>query len=180
MSRSTNYTAVDYVTFAVFAALYRALWYAWSALGALFPFNQVLNSLFFVMSGVMVLVIVRKKWAATLYVVATQLINLFLQGELLIAAILFLTWGLLADLYVNARISAGSDPFTSAKEMFVAGILLAVVWVVTVVDISFPVMFAIELPLNTYILASLATFATGAIGGWLGYGLGSSIKKVIG
>jgi hypothetical protein len=71
-----RFTAVDLVTLAVFAALYRALWYFWSAIGFLFPFNQVLSTLFYVLCGVAGVVIVRKVGAFTMFAIAAQLINL--------------------------------------------------------------------------------------------------------
>src|SRR3990170_4832512 len=143
-----GFTAVDLVTFAVFAALYRALWYVWHALNALFPFNQVLNSLFF-------------------------------QGELLVAAVMFLAWGILGDLYIYSRMRAGADPFSSRRDMVIAGALMSLVWVITVIDISFPFMFLIELPVATYALASLATLVTGIVGAWIGFGLGDQIRRVL-
>ncbi|HKZ53864.1 MAG TPA: hypothetical protein VJ123_00175 [Anaerolineales bacterium] len=174
-----GFTAVDLVTFAVFAALYRALWYVWHALNALFPFNQVLNSLFFVLCGIAVVVIVRKAWSATMFVIAAQLINLFLQGELLVAAVMFLAWGILGDLYIYSRMRAGADPFSSRRDMVIAGALMSLVWVITVIDISFPFMFLIELPVATYALASLATLVTGIVGAWIGFGLGDQIRRVL-
>jgi hypothetical protein len=98
----------------------------------------------------------------------------------LIAAVLFLVWGILGDLYIHFRLNAGADPFTSFRDMFITGLLNALAWVITVVDISFPFMFFIELPLMTYALASLATLVTGALGGAVGYGLGARIRAVLG
>ena len=70
-----RFTAVDLVTIAVFGVLYRALWYVWNALAFLFPFNQLLNSLFYVMCGVAAIMIVRKVGTLTLYLVVAGLIN---------------------------------------------------------------------------------------------------------
>jgi len=56
---------------------------------------------------------------------------------------------------------------------------MSLVWVITVIDISFPFMFLIELPVATYALASLATLVTGIVGAWIGFGLGDQIRRVL-
>ena len=174
-----SFTAVDLVTLAVFAALYRALWYVWHALGFLFPFNLALNGFFFVLTAVAAIVIVRKVGAGTVYVIATQLINLFLQGELLAAAAIYLTWALLADLFLYFRVRAGADPYSRFSDMVIASVLLSLVWTIVTIGITVPFMFMIELPTSVFISLNVVSFVVGIVGGIIGYGLGDRLQKVL-
>jgi len=174
-----QFTAVDLVTLAVFAAMYRALWYGWHALNFLFPFNQVLNDFFMVLLGITAVMVVRKFGAATLFVIAGQLINLFIQGEMPVVALMFVLWGVIADVYFYFRIKSNANPFNNLRDVLIAGFLMALMWSITNWGIAFPFLFLIELPVMTYLIVGIATTVSGFIGGWLGYGLGNKLKGLI-
>jgi hypothetical protein len=173
------FNAVDLVTLSVFAALYRALWYVWHALGFLFPFNQVLSDLFYCLCGVAAIVIVRKFGAATMFAVAAQIINLFLQGEMLVVALLLCTPGLLADAYIYFRLKAGKDPFASLKDMFVSGSLIGGWWSLINWAFIFPVLFLTELSVTITIVVAIACLVGGMVGAWSGFKLGDKIKGLV-
>lgn len=175
-----RFTAVDLVTLAVFAALYRALWYFWHALGFLWPFNQVFSSGFYVLCGVAAVLIVRKVGAMSLYAVASQIINIFLQGEIFASAVIMAAAGVFADVYYYFRVRGGADPFTTFKDQFIAGgILMAVWWSVLNWYYVFPVMYAVDLPTMTVLAAAIACIAGGMLGAWAGYALGGRLKGLV-
>jgi len=173
-------TAVDLVTIAVFAALFRAMWYVWNVFAFLFPFNQVLNTFFAVMCTVAALVIVRKVGTATLFQAAAMLINVLLQGEVFTVALVGITTGILADVYCYFVLRAGNDPFRSLLHMFIAGTLTAFVhnfnlWIVML-------KFLYKIPMANALVAAVFASGTvcGMIGGVVGFKLGDRIKGLIG
>jgi hypothetical protein len=175
-----GFNAVDLVTLAVFAALYRALWYVWHALGFLFPFNQVLSDFFYVLCGLAAFVIVRKIGAISLFAVAAQLINLFLQGEMLLVCLILITPGLLADLYLYIQAKGGANIMDSKSILITAGIIAGVWWSLINFAGVFPFIFLTVLSVPMYIAAGV----TCAVGGWLGalsgFSLGNRVKGLIG
>jgi hypothetical protein len=175
-----RFTAVDLVTLAVFAALYRALWYVWHALGFLWPFNQIFSDLFYVLCGVAAVVIVRKLGAFTLFAVASQLINLFLQGEMFIVAVIMAAFALGGDLWIYLRLRAGADPFSSLGDMFISGTIVGIIWSVVNWAWVFPVLFLTDLTPGLYWSAGITCAIGGAVGAWIGYGLGNQIKGLVG
>jgi hypothetical protein len=175
-----RFTAIDLVTLAVFAAIYRAMWYLWNAFGFLFPFNQVLNVFFYGICAVAAMVIVRKVGAATLFIVAATLINVLLQGESLAVAAIGAFTAVLGDIYAWIVLASGQDPFTSRRHMFIAGILLSVginiaLWLIMI-------KLVYKIPMDNGILAAAFASCTvgGIIGGWLGFGLGDRVKGLLG
>jgi ABC-type thiamin/hydroxymethylpyrimidine transport system permease subunit len=175
-----RFTAVDLVTIAVFGTLWRAMWYVWNAFAFLFPFNQVLNTLFGVLCVVTALVIVRKVGTATLLNIAAGLVNLFLQGEVFTVVIIGATTGILADLYCYLVLQSGRDPFRSLRHMFIAGTLTAVLhnfilWIIML-------KFVFKVPMANSLVAAVfaAGTAGGIIGGLAGFGLGDRIKGLLG
>ena len=175
-----RFTAVDLVTLAVFAALYRALWYVWHAISFLFPFNQVASTFFYVFCGVAAVVIVRKLGAFTLFAIAAQLINLFLQGEMLAVAAIMACFALAGDLYLYFRLSAGADPFSSLRDLVIAGTIVGIVWSAVNWGYIFPIMFMTELTPALYWSAGIACAVGGAVGSWLGFLMGNRLKGLIG
>lgn len=175
-----RFTAVDLVTIAVFAALWRAMWYVWNVFAFLFPFNQVLNTFFGVLCTVAALVIVRKVGTATLLMIATMLINLLLQGEVFTVALVGTSTGILADLYCYFVLAAGRDPFRSLRDMFIAGVLTALLHNVNLWIIM--LKFLYKVPMENSLVAAVFAAGTvgGAIGGVAGFGLGDRIKGLIG
>jgi len=174
------FNAVDLVTVAVFAALYRALWYVWHALSFLFPFNQILNPLFFCMVAVAAMVIVRKPWTATLVVVASMAINLFMQGEALVAAVIYLTWAIPTDLYFISRLRAGASPFDSTRDLMIGGSLLSVMWTLVAWVIVNPLIFFITFRATMLIITSVVLVIGGVVGAALGMGLGRRMQGLLG
>lgn len=175
-----GFNAVDLVTLAVFGTLYRVLWYLWHALGFMFPFNQVFSVLFFAMFCVASVVIVRKLGAATLFAVASQIINMFLQGEVLWVAFLLATCGIIADLYIFFRLRAGADVFNSKRELVTAGTLFGVWWSVLNFAYIFPVLFQTEFTPVIQIAATVVCAVGGFIGALIGFSLGQRVKGLIG
>ncbi len=175
-----RFTAVDLVTLAVFAALYRALWYLWHAVNFLFPFNQVLNAFFSILAITAGMVIVRKVGAGTMLVIAAQAINLFLQGEALVAAILYLSWGILGDIYTYFRVKGGADPFSSFKDMSISAILNSIPRALGEWFVAFPLIFLT--PVSGTILAIIVPLHMlgGILGGMAGFWLGNRVKGLIG
>ena len=113
-----RFTAVDLVTIAVFAALWRAMWYVWNVFAFLFPFNQVLNTFFGVLCTIAAYLIVRKVGTALLLEIAAMLINVLVQGEVFSVALVGIVTGVLPDLYCYIVLRAGRDPFSSLRDMF--------------------------------------------------------------
>lgn len=175
----SRFTAIDLVTFAVFAALYRACWYIWQLFGFLFPFNIVLATFFSCLTAVASVVIVRKLGGFFLVNLAAQLINFFFQGEALVAMIIMIFYFVFADLYTYVRLKAGADPFNSLRDMTIAGTLFSAMWVALTWGIVFPVIFQMEFALGIWIAVSFACFAGGIVGSVLGYLLGDKIKGLI-
>jgi len=175
-----RFTAVDLVTLAALGGIYRVLWYVWHALAFLYPFNLILNTLFFCLIGVAAATIVRKVGAMFLFNVAAMAINFFVQGASLIEVAMCLTWTLAAELYVYLRLRSGADPFSNFRDMFIVGILLSLVWVISMWYVLFPFVFLVEISAALTLAAAAAGFAGGVAGGAMGYGLGSKVKGLIG
>jgi hypothetical protein len=171
--------AVDLVTLAVFAALYRALWYLWHALSFLFPFNQVLSDFFYVLCGIAAVVIVRKWGAATLFAIAAQIVNLFIQGEMLLVALILVTPGILADLYIYFRLKGGHKVFDSYSDMVTSGTLFGIWWSLINWALVFPIIFLTQITVPMAIAAAVACAIGGLIGAMVGFGLGNRIKGLI-
>jgi ABC-type thiamin/hydroxymethylpyrimidine transport system permease subunit len=175
-----RFTAVDLVTIAVLAVLYRAMWYLWNAFSFAFPFNQVLNAFFYCLCGVAALVIVRKVGAATLFIIAATLINVLIQGESLAIAVIGGFTAIFGDVYVWAILRAGRNPFASRRDMNVAGVLLSLGFNVALWVIMFKLVY--KIPLDNGILIAVFVLATagGIAGGVLGYLLGDKVKGLLG
>lgn len=175
-----RFTAVDLVTLVVFAALYRAFWYVWNALSFIFPFNQILNTLFYGLCAVAALMFVRKVGAATLFLIAAALINIFIQGESLAVAALSLGFGIFADIYILILRSMGRDPFSSRTQMFIIGAILSFIHSFALWIILFKLVFMVPLPDAIFYSVFAGGFVGGMVGGILGYYLGDKIKGLIG
>jgi len=174
-----GFNAVDLVTLAVFAALYRAAWYIWQIFGFLFPFNIVIATFFATLAAVTAAVIVRKVGVFTLYSIAAALINFFFQGEALVATIIYLFLGVLSDAYLYTRFKAGEDPFSSFRDMTIAGTLFAFLWSAANWGFVFPVLFMMEFTPFVHIAVAVVCFVGGIVGGILGYRLGDRLKGLI-
>ncbi len=175
-----TFTAVDLVTIAALAGLFRAMDYVTGALAFLFPFSSFLMIFSCLMFAVVAAVIVRKHGVFTLFVVAAQAINLFLQGEILVAVIIMLSWGILSDLYVYTRLKAGADPFKNFRDMFIAGLLMSLTWVISHYDINFPFVYMLNLSFTVYAILTVVGFIIGCGGGAVGFLLGDKVKGLLG
>jgi hypothetical protein len=175
-----RFTAVDLVTLAVFAALYRACWYLWNALSFAFPFNQILNTLFYCLCGIAALMFVRKVGAASLYLIAAALINIFLQGESLAIAAVTLMLGVVADIYVLIFRSMGKDVFKSRTHMFIIAAILSFIHSFTLWVILFKMVFMVPLDDAIFYSVLASGLVAGFVGGVLGYYLGNKLKGLIG
>lgn len=175
-----GFTAVDLVTLAALAALFRAMDYVTGVFAFVFPFNTLFMAFSFGVTALVAGVIVRKTGVFTLFTIAAQLINFFLQGENLVAVLIMSTWGLLADIYIYTRLKAGSDPFISKRDLNIASLLMGITWVVTTYGIAFPRIFLVDLSVAIY--AALMVFGIVAefLGGLLGVSLGNKIKGLLG
>jgi hypothetical protein len=177
---SKRITAVDLVTLAVFAAIYRACWYFWHALNFVFPFNQLLAVFFMVFFTMAAVVIIRKPIAPILFAIGAMTINLVIQGEMLGATLVYFTWGLLPGLYLYLREKAGADPYINILDMGICSLILAIVWGITNLAIVFPVFFGVAFTPFSFLLMLMALGAVvGTIGGVLGTMLGNKIKGLI-
>lgn len=174
-----GFNAIDLVTVAVFAALYRAAWYIWQIFGFLFPFNIVIATFFATLAAVTAAVIVRKVGVFSMYSIAAALINFFFQGEALVASIIYLFLGVLSDGYLYMQLKRGNDPFSSFRDMTIAGTLFSFLWSGTNWGIVFPIIFMMEFSPGVHISVAAACFVGGIIGGILGYGLGDRLKGLI-
>jgi len=174
-----TFNAIDLVTLAVFGTLYRALWYFWHALGFIYPFNQAFSCFFFVVFCIASVVIVRKFGAATLFAVASQIVNMFLQGEVLWVAFLMATCGILADLYFYPRLKSGVDVFSSKKDLIIAGTLFGAWWSLINFAYIFPVLFETDFTVTISIVAGVVVAVAGLLGAFTGYGLGNKVKGLI-
>ena len=174
------FNAVDLVTIAALAGLFRAMDYVTGALAFLFPFSSFLMIFSCLMFAVAAAVIVRKPGVFTLFVVAAQAINLFLQGEILLAVIIMLSWGILSDLYVYNRLKAGIDPFKTFRPMFIAGLLMSLTWVISHYDINFPFVYMVNLSFGVYAILTVVGFIVGCAGGAVGFFLGDKVKGLLG
>ena len=174
------FTAVDLVTVAALAALFRVMDYFTSAMAFVFPFNTLLMCLTYGLTAVVAAMVVRKTGVFTLFTIAAQAINFFLQGEVLVAVLIMSLWGVLADIYVYLRLKAGADPFASLGNTLIIGILLGLVWVVTTYWIAFPRIFLVELSTGIYAALGALGIVSVTAGSLLGFGLGNRIKGLIG
>jgi hypothetical protein len=175
-----RFTAVDLVTIAVFAAIWRGLWYLWNAFSFLFPFNQVLNTFFYGICAVAAMVIVRKVGTATLFTIAALLINVLLQGESLAIAAIAMFTGIFGDVYAWIVLAGGQDPFVSRRQMFIVGILLSLGMNIALWVLMLKLIYKIPMPNGTLIAAFVSCTITGIIGGWLGFKLGDRVKGLLG
>jgi len=175
-----SFTAVDLVTLAALAALFRAMDYVTGIFAFVFPFNTLFMAFSFGVTALVAGVIVRKTGVFTLFTIAAQLINFFLQGENLVAVLIMSTWGLLGDIYLYTRIKAGVDPFSNARDLTIASVLMGIVWVVTVYGIAFPIIFLVELGIGVYAALMIFGVVADFLGGLLGVRLGNRIKGLLG
>ena len=139
------FNAVDLVTLAALAALFRAMDYVAGVVAFIFPFNTTLMTITFGICAVTAAVIIRKPGVFTLFTLAAQLINVFVQGEMPVAGLIMLAWGILADLYLYLRLKNGADPFKSLRDMIICSVLMGFVWVGTVYGILFPILYLVQL-----------------------------------
>lgn len=174
-----GFNAVDLVTVAVFAALYRATWYIWQMVSFLFPFSIVLATFFATLGVVAAAMIVRKVGVFTLFAIAAAMINFFFQGEALVASVIYLFLGVLSDAFLYMRIKSGADPFSSFRDMAIAGGIFAFVWAGVNWGYVFPILFQMEFSIGTLFAVGVSCFVGGIIGGLLGYGLGNRLKGLI-
>lgn len=174
-----TFTAVDLVTLAALAALFRAMDYVTGIFAFVFPFNTLFMAFSFGVTALVAAVIIRKTGVFTFFTVAAQLINFFLQGENIIAVIIMATWGILADIYIYVQIKNGKDAFSSMKDLNIASVLCGIMWVITTYGIAFPRIFLVEL--STGIYAALMGFGVVAefLGGLVGVSLGNKIKGLL-
>jgi hypothetical protein len=175
-----KFTAVDLVTIAVFGVLYRALWYVWNALAFLFPFNQLLNALFYVMCGVAAMMIVRKVGTITLYLVVACLINVLVQGDPLAIVAVGSCAGLFGDIYAYYVLANGRDPFDNRRDMWIIGGLMSVLWNFTLWFIMTKFIYMLVLPDSVYYPVILVCLVSGFVGGMIGFWLGNRVKGLIG
>jgi hypothetical protein len=174
------FNAVDLVTLAALAALFRAMDYVAGVVAFVFPFNTTLMTITFGITAVCAAVIVRKPGVFTLFTLAAQLINVFVQGEMPVAGLIMLSWGVFADLYLYLRLKNGIDPFKSLRDMIICSLLMGIVWVVTVYGILFPIIYLVQLTTFIYIALMLVGWIGVVVGGILGFYLGSRIKGLLG
>jgi hypothetical protein len=175
-----RFTAIDLVTLAVFAALYRACWYLWNALSFAFPFNQILNTLFYCLCGIAALMFVRKVGAASLFLIAAALINIFIQGESLAIAAVTLMLGVVADIYILVFRAMGKDVFKSRTHMFIIAAILSFIHSFTLWVILFKMVFMVPLADSIFYSVLAAGLVAGFVGGVLGYFLGNKLKGLVG
>jgi hypothetical protein len=175
-----RFTAVDLVTIAVFAVLYRALWYVWNALAFLFPFNQLLNAFFYVMCGLAAMVIVRKVGTATLFLVVACLINVLVQGESLAIVAVGSCAGLLGDIYAYFVVLSGRNPFTNRRDMWIIGGLMSLLWNFTLWVVMVKFIYMLPLPDSVYYPVIAVCLVAGFAGGIVGFWLGNRVKGLIG
>jgi hypothetical protein len=176
----SRFSAVDLVTIAALACVFRATIYLVEAIGFLFPFSTFVLSFAFGLTCLIAAAVVRKVGVFTMITIAGQLINFFLQGEMLVASLVFCLWGILADIYVYLRLKAGAKPFSNFRDMVVCTVLLAVVWSGLTYGVGFRILYLLELSLPVYIGLVVGGIVTTILGGWMGYGLGNRIKGLIG
>jgi hypothetical protein len=174
------FTAVDLVTLAALAALFRAFDYLTGVIAFIFPFNTLIMTLAFGVTAMVAATIVRKTGVFTMFTIAAQLINFFVQGETLVAVVIMAFWGVLADVYVYMRLKSGADPFTTYRDMVIASFLLGIVWVVTTYGIAFPLIFLVNLSPFVYGALMVLGIIGVVVGGILGFGLGNKIKGLLG
>jgi hypothetical protein len=175
-----RFSAVDLVTMAVFAALHRALWYVWHALGMFFPYSQVINTFFLCLVVIAAVIIVRKPWTMTLTIIANQLINLFLQGEPLISSLIIMAYGILADLYLIFRMRQNHDPYKSTGDLMIAGTMLVVVFYFVTYTILMKYIYLTPIPTGVFWSAAVVLIAGGIAGSWVGIQLGRRLSGLIG
>jgi hypothetical protein len=174
------FNAVDLVTLAALAALFRAMDYVAGVVAFVFPFNTTLMTITFGITAITAAVIIRKPGVFTLFTLAAQLINVFVQGEMPVAGLIMLSWGVLADLYLYFRLKNGIDPFKSLREMIICAVLMGIVWVVTVYGILFPILYLVQLSTFIYVALMVVGWIGVVVGGILGFYLGSRIKGLLG
>jgi hypothetical protein len=174
-----SFTAVDLVTLAALAALFRAMDYVTGIFAFVFPFNTLFMAFSFGVTALVAGVIVRKTGVFTFFTIAAQLINFFLQGENIVAVLIMSVWGVLADVYIYFQIKNGKDPFSSMKDLNIASVLMGICWVLTTYGIAFPRIFLVELSAGIY--AALMGFGVVAefLGGLVGISLGNRIKGLL-
>ena len=124
--------------------------------------------------------IVRKVGAATLFVIAAMLINVFLQGESLLVAFIGLFTGVFADVYLYLVIAAGGKPWDSWKHMMIAGALLGAFHSIALWLLMFKITFGAEMATGTLITVLIACAVGGVVGAAIGFVLGQKAKGLIG
>jgi hypothetical protein len=169
-----SFNAVDLVTLAALAALFRALDYL--PIAVIFPFNTLTMAFGFGIAAHVAGSIIRKPGVYTLFGIAAQLINFFVQGETLVAVLMFSTWGILADLFIYSRLKAGTDPFTSKRDSIIASILMGVMYAITVYGVAFPLIYLVELTPTIYVVLMILGVIVAFLGGLIGIALGNKIK----
>ena len=180
ITKKKRFTAVDLVTIAALAAIFRSLIYLIDVVGFLWPFNTLFLAFGFGLTAVTAAVIVRKGGVFTLFTIVAQLINWLLQGEMFVAILPLLLWGVFADIYVYSRIKAGANPFSNLKDMLIASVILGVTWVLTTYGIAYPYIYAVDLAPKIYAILMVVGAICIVIGGYLGFKLGDKIKGLIG
>lgn len=174
-----GFTAVDLVTIAALAAIFRATAYLSAAVQFVFPFSTLVMAFTYGLFVLIAAMVVRKVGVFTLFTICACLINYF-QGETLVPLLVMVFEGLLADVYVYLRLRAGANPWGSRRDMIIATLLVGIVWVVATYGIMFPLIFLVELPVLVYTALFILGILVALIGGILGYGLGNKIKGLIG
>lgn len=174
-------SAVDLVTVVVFAALFRILFMIYKLAEIIFPWNHPAWYFFCMLCLTPALLVVRKIGAAFLFTLTWLAINFFFQGEIPLWWICLVTVPLIPELYLylKAKKEGLKPAFENFRTQMVVGLLYTAL---AYVSNMLLIIYALQNPMPKVLFWPVGVLALilGALGTWLGFGIGKRIQGLIG
>ena len=172
-----RFTAIDLIVIALFALLVRFVFHSvYKLLYIVFPWNMAFSPVMIQFCMAIVLVLVPKQGTATLWMIATMGINLFLQGEDPMYIVGMIPAPVFTELVFYFWKRWGAD---LASNM--VGNMVYVFWVSILHWIALNYIFAIPYTITqAVIVLAIGVFICTPIGVYVGYRTGKRLENVLG
>ncbi len=174
-------SAVDLVTVVVFAALFRILFMIYKLAEIIFPWNHPAWYFFCMLCLTPALLIVKKIGVPLLFTVSWLAINFFFQGEIPLWWICVITVPLIPELYlyIVAKKDGLKATFESFRVQMITGLLYTLG---AYVSNMLLIIYALQNPVPKILFWPVGALALvfGALGTWVGFGVGKKISGLIG
>lgn len=173
--RKSRLNGVDLLSVAVLGILSRIFYYAYAALGILFPYNVGVLSAFMLFPGIIALTLVYKKGTFTVYTISWLIISFLFQGEN-VAWLLF-AWIpiVVAELVRIPFTKQESQTLTSSLVIGLSYGLSYLIGMILYISLIVKAYF----PVQTWAVVVIIGIVAGIVAAILGYYVGKALKKIV-